>query len=184
MKKTYLAITFILLLTGSVVAQKLQHVKGLKANDISCYFTKQGVGIRAGYTAFISNKINLSAIFDYEDGKIDYTNISRYSLMLQPGYTLIKPFKNDYLTAYIPVLAGIENLKSTELNTEKNFFMYHAGIGISNEYNINSIFAILVYFDQMLIGKSKIGIKYNSGGIGLRIKVTNINKKRTVLMYE
>jgi hypothetical protein len=142
--------------------------------------TKQGYGFRIGYTMFFSNRINLPVLFDMENGVVGYTKFSRYSLMVQPGYTILKPFKNDYLTAYIPALAGFESLKSDEVTTKQSFFMYHVGVGINNEYNISSKLAILLFFDQMVIGKSKIGTRYYSTGIGLRIKITNFKNKRSI----
>jgi hypothetical protein len=165
---------------STTIGQDLQHIKGLRADDISFYMTKQGYGFRAGYTMFFSTKFNLPMLFDYETGTVGYTKYSRYSLNFQPGYTILKPFKNDYLTAYIPVLAGIESLSTDELTTKQNSFMYHVGVGINNELNISSALAILIFFDQMVIGQSKLGTRYYSVGAGLRIKITNFKNKRSI----
>lgn len=183
LKKEIITIILIFFILSNVLGQKLQHVKGLNTIDVSGYYTSQGLGQRCGYTMFLSNVITLSILYDYEKGDVGYTEFNRNGLMLQPGLTILKPFKNDFITAYIPIIGGFETLNSKELLLKKNFFMYHAGIGISNEYNINSIFAILLHFDQMLAGKSEVGQKYFTLGIGLRLKVTNLNKKRTVLSY-
>jgi len=171
---------FLMLSFGNAIGQDLQHIKGLRTDDISVYMTKQGYGFRLGYTMFFSTKFNLPLLFDYETGTVGYTKYSRYSLNFQPGLTILKPFKNDYLTAYIPVLAGIESLSTEELTSKQSSFMYHIGVGLNNELNISSAIAVLLYFDQMVIGQSKLGTRYYSAGVGLRLKITNFKNKRSI----
>jgi hypothetical protein len=178
--KSLIIYCLLIFFVGTTKGQDLQHVKGLRAYDITYYMTQQGNGFRVGYTMFLSAKFNLPILFDYETGKLSCTKFSRYSLNIQPGLTILKPFKNDYLTAYIPLLAGIESLSSDEVTAKQNNFMYHVGIGINNEYNIGSALAILIYFDQMVIGKSNLGTRYYSAGAGLRIKITNFKNKRSL----
>lgn len=178
MKIIPITICFLILISNAF-SQDLGiiHVKGLNGLDISGFTTTNGNGIRTGYYYFFGKKVFTNIEYSFEKGRVELTQFEIHALNLQGSYLLSNPFRNFYINTYIKNSIEFEKLYIDELSMQEESFAFHSGIGLLNEYYINSKFALLFFADQMLIGKSNLGNQYWSAGIGIRIVFNNFSNQ-------
>ncbi len=153
--KNILIIVFLLLSTS--ISAQLVHVEGSKAIGFSGGYVKNGFNISSRISLYKNNSIALRGSLDFESVKFDISKASVFYVNPELLYSFYNLGENVFFSAKGGMLLGVESIKNSILEKNKNQFFIGENIGLGIEYYVSNKVMINLDIDQRFFQLSKLG---------------------------
>ncbi len=169
MSKNTLVLIITLFILNNIQAQKLRHVEGNVAIDVSIHLTDYAPAYSLVYTHFFKDDMLFKVKLNYEKGLIGLSNYTAYLLSPTVAHTPLKIKSSLFLNFELGGIIGVEQASNPEYVEEYNTFLYGVNGGVEAEYYFLNNIAVLLNINELITQNSKFGNARYQIGFGLRL---------------